>query len=170
MTTHQPTASREGSPPSLRSTRVSALPPREREILVLVEAGHTSAEIAEQLGLSPRSVDSALERTRQRLGAKTRLHAALLIQLVPEERDDDADGSAFAADVADHIDDALRALIVRLSEGATVTTAARAAGMSRRSASRRLAELRDRLGAGSTSQTVALACRHLVPGGYPAAS
>lgn len=149
---------------------VMAIPRREREILTLVEAGCTSVEIAEQLGLSPRSVDSALERTRQRLGAKTRLHAALLIQLVPEERDDDADGSAFAADVADHVDDALRALIVRLSEGATVTTAARAAGMSRRSASRRLAELRDRLGAGSTSQTVVLACRHLVPGGYRAAS
>lgn len=162
MATYHPTTSRGEPPTSLRSIRVPALPRREREILVLVEAGHTSVEIADRLGLSPRSVDSAVERTRQRLGAKTRLHAAMLGHLANTgPTDADALGERPAPTLDIEIDDDLRALIVGLCEGATVAVAASDIGMSRRTASRRLAELRDLLGVESTARAIVLAAHHL---------
>lgn len=148
-----------------------AIPRREREVLDLVRVGETSGEIARRLGLSPRSVDSVVHRARLRLGATTRLQAAILAAshrpgpaptVAPE---DDQTGPR-----CDRLDDELHDLIRALREGATITAAARAAGLSRRTASRRLAELRERLGATSTAEAVALACRHLSPDDYPMAS
>lgn len=151
--------------------RGTGIPRREREILALVEAGETSGEIARRLGLSPRSVDSVVHRARLRLGAATRLQAALLAaddRLAPSPSA--MPGPARTAAPDHPVDAELRDLITALRHGATVTAAAHATGMSRRTASRRLAELRDRLGAGSTAQTVALACRFLDPADYRAAS
>ncbi len=59
------------------------------------------------------------------------------------------------------IDDDLRALITRLCEGATVAVAASDTGMSRRTASRRLAQLRGLVGAASTAGAVVLAARYI---------
>jgi two-component system, NarL family, invasion response regulator UvrY len=45
------------------------LSPRELEVLALVVQGHTSAAIAEQLHLSPKSVETYRSRLMQKLGA-----------------------------------------------------------------------------------------------------
>jgi DNA-binding CsgD family transcriptional regulator len=48
-----------------------ALTPREREILQLVAEGHTSAAIAERLGISPRTVEVHRANLLHKLGLRT---------------------------------------------------------------------------------------------------
>jgi DNA-binding NarL/FixJ family response regulator len=55
---------------------VGALSPREQEVLVLVGAGASSREIANQLGVAPSTVDTQVKSAMQKLGARTRLQAA----------------------------------------------------------------------------------------------
>lgn len=55
---------------------VSALTPREREILALVGDGLPNREIADMLNLSPDTVKDHLRRIYTKLGVDTRLHAA----------------------------------------------------------------------------------------------
>lgn len=50
---------------------------REREVLILVARGHTSAEIAEQLTLSPKTVETYRSRGMEKLGLRSR---AALVQ------------------------------------------------------------------------------------------
>ena len=50
---------------------------REREILALVAAGKTNAEIAAVLAISPRTVQKHLEHIFQKLGVETRTAAAV---------------------------------------------------------------------------------------------
>jgi DNA-binding CsgD family transcriptional regulator len=50
---------------------------REREILALVAAGKTNAEIAAVLAISPRTVQKHLEHIFQKLGVETRTGAAM---------------------------------------------------------------------------------------------
>jgi two-component system response regulator NreC len=50
---------------------------REHEVLVLVARGHTSAEIGDQLGLSPKTVETYRARGMEKLGLRTR---AALVQ------------------------------------------------------------------------------------------
>src|SRR5205823_2363423 len=47
--------------------RAIPLSPREREVLCLVARGHTSAEIASRLSLSPKSVETYRARFRDKL-------------------------------------------------------------------------------------------------------
>lgn len=49
-------------------TALSALPPRERQIVALVARGRSSAEIGAQLHLSPKTVDSYRSRLMAQLG------------------------------------------------------------------------------------------------------
>jgi DNA-binding NarL/FixJ family response regulator len=49
--------------------------PRQREILRLIAEGQTSAEIAEELGLSVFTVKNYVERVLSRLGVYTRAGA-----------------------------------------------------------------------------------------------
>jgi DNA-binding NarL/FixJ family response regulator len=49
--------------------------PRQREILRLIAEGRTSAEIAEELGLSVFTVKNYVERTFSRLGVYSRAGA-----------------------------------------------------------------------------------------------
>lgn len=49
--------------------------PRQREILRLIAEGRTSAEIAEELGLSVSTVKNYVERTFSRLGVYSRAGA-----------------------------------------------------------------------------------------------
>jgi two-component system response regulator NreC len=51
---------------------LALLSPREREVFPLVARGRTSLEIAEQLGLSPKSVETYRARFMQKLGLKSR--------------------------------------------------------------------------------------------------
>jgi len=48
------------------------LTPREREVLRLIALGHTSVEIAEKLGLSPRTIETHRARIHRKLGLETR--------------------------------------------------------------------------------------------------
>ncbi len=49
-----------------------SLSDREQEVLRLVALGHTSAEIADRLALSPKTVDTYRRRGMEKLGLKTR--------------------------------------------------------------------------------------------------
>jgi two-component system, NarL family, response regulator NreC len=48
------------------------LTPREREVLRLIALGHTSVEIADKLGLSPRTIETHRARIHRKLGLATR--------------------------------------------------------------------------------------------------
>jgi two-component system, NarL family, response regulator NreC len=48
------------------------LTPREREVLRLIALGHTSVEIAEKLGLSPRTIETHRARIHRKLALDTR--------------------------------------------------------------------------------------------------
>jgi len=48
------------------------LTPREREVLRMIALGHTSVEIAEKLGLSPRTIETHRARIHRKLGLDTR--------------------------------------------------------------------------------------------------
>lgn len=52
---------------------------RERDVLLLVARGHTSAQIGEKLGLSPKTVETYRARGMEKLGLRTR---AALVQFV----------------------------------------------------------------------------------------
>jgi two-component system response regulator NreC len=54
-----------------------ALSEREREVLLLVARGHTAARIAEQLNLSPKTVETYRARGMEKLGVRSR---AALVQ------------------------------------------------------------------------------------------
>jgi DNA-binding CsgD family transcriptional regulator len=51
------------------------LTPRERRVLVLVAGGKTSRDIAEELGIRPRTVRTHVEHVLRKLGVHTRAEA-----------------------------------------------------------------------------------------------
>jgi DNA-binding NarL/FixJ family response regulator len=51
--------------------RAERLTPREREVLALVAAGHTSREIGARLGISPRTVETHRESVMKKLSLRT---------------------------------------------------------------------------------------------------
>jgi len=55
---------------------------REQQVLRLVALGHTGAEIAEELGLSPKTIDTYRSRGMEKLGLKTR---AALVRFALEQ-------------------------------------------------------------------------------------
>ncbi|MEW6404822.1 MAG: response regulator transcription factor [Chloroflexota bacterium] len=60
----------------------ASLSEREQEVLKMVALGHTSAEIAEQLGLSAKTVETYRSRGMEKLGLRTR---AALVKFVLQE-------------------------------------------------------------------------------------
>ena len=63
-----------------RTSRASALTPREREVLELVADGLRNAEIAEALWVTPATVRKHLENVYEKLGVHTRTAAAAHLQ------------------------------------------------------------------------------------------
>ena len=59
-----------------------SLSEREQEVLKVVALGHTSAEIAEQLNLSAKTVETYRARGMEKLGLRTR---AALVKFVLDE-------------------------------------------------------------------------------------
>ena len=54
------------------------LTPREREVLRLLAGGARGTEVAERLGLSGETVRTHIRNAMRKLGARTRIHAAVL--------------------------------------------------------------------------------------------
>lgn len=52
--------------------RLDGLSTRETEVLTLIALGHTSAEVAQQLQLSPRTVETHRARINRKLGVSKR--------------------------------------------------------------------------------------------------
>lgn len=63
--------------PNVRSKGL-ALSPREMECLVWVSRGKSSGDIGSILGLSPRTVDSYLEKVCAKLRVRTRIEAVAI--------------------------------------------------------------------------------------------
>ena len=59
---------------STSEARPVALTPREREVMRLSAVGLTSAEIASQLGMSPRTVNQHVDNVADKLGTRNRAH------------------------------------------------------------------------------------------------
>jgi len=80
----------EGSGPDRAADPLAALTSREREIAQLAATGRASRDIAAQLSLSPRTVDTHLSRVYRKLGLSSRAALASLVAtgLVTESRVD----------------------------------------------------------------------------------
>jgi DNA-binding NarL/FixJ family response regulator len=113
---------------------------REREVLTLVSAGVASREIAERLGISRATVESHVRSAMSKIGARSRLHAVLLLAIT--------EPSGVALD----LDPEQRRLLELLAAGLTREHAAQSLYLSRRSVDRRLAALRRRVGVASTAE------------------
>jgi len=115
---------------------------REHEVLRLVALGIGSADIGRQLGISRATVDSHVRSAMAKLGARSRLHAAVLANGSMSEAHEAAPGSEEER------------LVALLAAGMTREHVARALYLSRRSVDRRVAALRRKVGAGSTAEAV----------------
>ena len=63
---------------ALQRLREVALTPRETEVLSWLAKGKTNRDIAEILGMSPRTVNKHLEHVFEKLGVETRSAAAAI--------------------------------------------------------------------------------------------
>jgi DNA-binding CsgD family transcriptional regulator len=59
-----------------RARQGDPLTPRELEILALLAAGNTTADIAEQLGIAPGTIKTHLTSVYKKIGARNRVQAA----------------------------------------------------------------------------------------------
>ena len=71
---------RSASKPRTGSGRLTA---RQHQVIELAGEGHTSAEIGVMLGVTTATIDSHIRSAMERLGARTRQHAALLAAKEP---------------------------------------------------------------------------------------
>jgi RNA polymerase sigma factor (sigma-70 family) len=62
---------------TLDQSVLNALTPREREVFALLPAGHSNAELAEKLGISPGTVKIHVERILAKLNLRDRTQAAV---------------------------------------------------------------------------------------------
>ena len=57
---------------------LSTLSPRQREVLVLTAEGKDPREVAAQMGVSPKTVESFINGINKKLGTKSRLQAVVM--------------------------------------------------------------------------------------------
>ena len=70
---------------TVQRLRDAALTPRETEVLGWLAKGKTNRDIAEILGLSPRTVNKHLEHVFEKLGVETRAAAAAIAAALGSE-------------------------------------------------------------------------------------
>ena len=116
-------------------------------MLGLVAHGLTSREIAERLAIGCATVETHVRLAMEKVDARTRLQAVLLTDAAQEATD------------SLPLDPEVTRLARLLADGMSVSAAARALGLSRRTADRRLAALRQAVGARTTIEAVLLASR-----------
>jgi DNA-binding NarL/FixJ family response regulator len=116
------------------------LTPRERQVLELVAEGLTSARIARRLRIKRSTVETHIAVAMAKLGARTRLEAARLLVGRPGGTVD--------------LDDETRAVLEHVGRGASICEVAERLGISRRTATRRLAVARASLGVATTAEAV----------------
>lgn len=124
------------------SPRVTELTKREREILQLVGAGLSSADIGGRLGIGRATVETHIRSAMAKLGASRRLEAARLVRGEPPRA-----GTQLPRDEAE--------LLHLLARGRSVRAAAEELRLSRRTATRRLTSARERLGVTTNAEAVA---------------
>jgi DNA-binding NarL/FixJ family response regulator len=118
----------------------SVLSHREREVMELVAGGMSSTEIARHLGIGARTVDAHVRSALAKTGARTRIQAAA--NAVPTVGKPLKLSSVEAQ------------LLELLADGLSLTEAAGAAGVSRRTATRRVRDACVRLGVATTAAAV----------------
>jgi len=69
----------------MASNRIDLLTPRERDCLRLVAKARSSKEIAQELGLSPYTVDEYVKSAVSKLGVRNRRDAAKIVSAEPAE-------------------------------------------------------------------------------------
>jgi DNA-binding NarL/FixJ family response regulator len=132
-----------------------ALTERERDVLTLVGTGLTSREIARRLRVRPSTVDSQVSSACTKLRARTRAQAALIMAQVEQQPHSlvcPEESAPFP-----NIDAVEQRLLELLADGESLLHAAQAVHLSRRTATRRLARIRDALGVGTTREVLVLA-------------
>lgn len=77
LATHRSPEGEPSEPPADRRTRSVTLTPRERQIVALVAAGCSNAEIAERLRLRPQTVKNRLSEIYQKTGSRNRVDLTL---------------------------------------------------------------------------------------------
>jgi DNA-binding CsgD family transcriptional regulator len=146
--------------------RVPGLTGREREVLAHVERGLTNIEIARRMRIARPTVGRLLSNAMMRLGAESRAHAVMLASPVMAHGHAGLDvrsvvspdrGRLVASPTA--IGPEARALIGRIAAGDTLAEAAHALHLSRRTADRRLAQVRRLLGVERTVAAIVWARR-----------
>jgi DNA-binding CsgD family transcriptional regulator len=70
-----PTPAANGTPHARRGARLSA---REREVLTRLAGGSQGHEIAEELAIAPETVRRHVANAREKLGARSRVHAVAI--------------------------------------------------------------------------------------------
>jgi DNA-binding NarL/FixJ family response regulator len=65
--------------PAAQADAATRLSPRELEVLLRVAHGLSNKQIARELGLSPRTVQTHLEHVFDKTGARTRASAAIFV-------------------------------------------------------------------------------------------
>ncbi|MEU3983726.1 response regulator transcription factor [Streptomyces sp. NPDC026672] len=76
MEAHSETVTRTAA--DVGNNRMAALTPRERDVLALIGAGHSNAEIGEALHLGVTTVKTHVGAITQKLGLRNRIQAAVL--------------------------------------------------------------------------------------------
>jgi DNA-binding NarL/FixJ family response regulator len=122
-------------------------------VLALVAAGLPSAAIAERLGVAPRTVDVHVRSAMEKLGARNRLQATLLVDGIQRIDALDHRHCATLGDGALSADE--QRAIELIAAGLSVPQVARALHFSPRTVDRRLAHARAVLGVETTAEAAA---------------
>jgi len=123
------------------------LSPRERQVITLVASGLTTREIGLVLGVRPCTVDAFVRNAKEKLHARTRIHAFVLADGPTPVRSD-----RLSAEMG--LTAQQRRLLQLLAQGYTMSEAAERLHVSLRTAHRRLRAAREAMGVRSNAEAL----------------